>query len=170
MSRLRYRRYPQRTGRHSIRFRTRRPAPNQKEGSDMASREKELSALAQTNDPPRGRLSELVGRLIYPFLRGKAPAARPATGFFTDTTVCIGCKACEVACKQWNQLPADGFNWSGNSYDNTGELSATSWRHVKFIEQFSAAPSSNDVPLDLSPTEPDHNRWLMMSDVCKHCR
>src|ERR1700730_9808236 len=58
-------------------------------------------------------------------------------GFFTDTTLCIGCKACEVACKQWNQLPADGFNWSGNSYDNTLRLSATTWRHVKFIEQFS---------------------------------
>jgi len=62
--------------------------------------------------------------------------AKPRKGFFTDTTVCIGCKACEVACKQWNQLPADGFEWTGNSYDNTGELSATSWRHVKFIEQF----------------------------------
>ena len=61
-------------------------------------------------------------------------------GFFTDTTLCIGCKACEVACKQWNQLPADGFHWSGNSYDNTGELSATSWRHVKFIEQFPLTP------------------------------
>ena len=58
------------------------------------------------------------------------------TGFFTDTTVCIGCKACEVACKEWNQLAADGFHWSGNSYDNTETLSATSWRHVKFIEQF----------------------------------
>ncbi len=67
------------------------------------------------------------------------PQAKPATGFYTDTTVCIGCKACEVACKQWNQLPADGFDWSGNSYDNTGELSATSWRHVKFIEQFPGA-------------------------------
>ena len=75
-------------------------------------------------------------RLIGPFRRGAPPKPRPATGFYTDTTVCIGCKACEVACKQWNQLPADGFHWSGNSYDNTGELSATSWRHVKFIEQF----------------------------------
>ena len=27
-------------------------------------------------------------------------------GFFTDTTVCIGCKACEGGCKEWNQLPA----------------------------------------------------------------
>ena len=72
-----------------------------------------------------------------------------ATGFFTDTTVCIGCKACEVACKQWNQLPDDGFSFSGLSYDNTVELSASSWRHVAFVEQT--------------------DRWLMMSDVCKHC-
>jgi formate dehydrogenase iron-sulfur subunit len=102
----------------------------------MASREKQLSALPQSSDPPRGALSDSVERLVYPFLRGEAPEPRPATGFFTDTTVCIGCKACEVACKQWNQLPADGLNWANNSYDNTGELSATSWRHVKFIEQF----------------------------------
>ena len=92
--------------------------------------------MPQTSDPPRGRLSALLERLIDPFRRGAPPKPRPATGFYTDTTVCIGCKACEVACKQWNQLPADGFNWSGNSYDNTEELSATSWRHVKFIEQF----------------------------------
>ena len=80
-------------------------------------------------------------------------------GFFTDTTVCIGCKACEVACKQWNQLPADGFDWIGNSYDNTGGLSATSWRHVKFVEQLDGADGDGADP----------GRWLMMSDVCKHC-
>jgi formate dehydrogenase iron-sulfur subunit len=80
-----------------------------------------------------------------------------ATGFFTDTTVCIGCKACEVACKQWNELPSDGFNFSGDSYDNTGALSATTWRHVSFIEQVTA---------DVNGVE---DRWLMMSDVCKHC-
>src|SRR6267142_6922569 len=56
-------------------------------------------------------------------------------GFFTDTTLCIGCKACEVACKQWNNLPADGLDFLGTSYDNTRSLGATTWRHVKFIEQ-----------------------------------
>jgi len=76
-----------------------------------------------------------------------------ASGFFTDTTLCIGCKACEVACKQWNELPSDGFEFSGKSYDNTGALSGTTWRHVSFVEQMELA-------------EP---RWLMMSDVCKHC-
>jgi ferredoxin len=56
-------------------------------------------------------------------------------GFFTDPTVCIGCKACEVACKEWNHVPDDGFVWSGNSYDNTGHLGASTWRHVMFVEQ-----------------------------------
>jgi formate dehydrogenase iron-sulfur subunit len=94
----------------------------------------------------------------------------PRVGFFTDTSVCIGCKACEVACKQWNQLPADGFHFSGNSYDNTGALTAESWRHVKFVEQFADVPPPRDgrVPLDVI-AEPAPNRWLMMSDVCKHC-
>ena len=58
-----------------------------------------------------------------------------AKGFFTDTTLCIGCKACEVACKEWNQVPDDGFVWSVNSYDNTGHLGASTWRHVMFLEQ-----------------------------------
>jgi len=80
-----------------------------------------------------------------------------ATGFFTDTTVCIGCKACEVACKQWNELPSDGYEFTGDSYDNTSELSGTTWRHVAFVEQ-----------MQMRDTEL-HDRWLMMSDVCKHC-
>jgi formate dehydrogenase iron-sulfur subunit len=105
---------------------------------------------------------------LEPFRRGEPPSPQPATGFYTDTTVCIGCKACEVACKQWNQLPADGFHWTGNSYDNTGELSATSWRHVKFVEQFDG-DSAGRLPLELLPAAQPPGRWLMMSDVCKHC-
>src|SRR5262249_39911245 len=103
----------------------------------------------------------------------KSPERKPAMGFYTDTTVCIGCKACEVACKQWNQLPADGFHFSGNSYDNTGSLSAESWRHVKFIEQFAdVLPPRSDgrVSLEVLPeSRPNFARWLMMSDTCKHC-
>jgi formate dehydrogenase iron-sulfur subunit len=130
--------------------------------------------------PPRGVLAAVLHRLAYPFRRGRRPEKQPATGFYTDTTVCIGCKACEVACKQWNQLPADGFGFTGNSYDNTGSLSAESWRHVKFVEQFAPAPGSagvspapepaGRVSLDVLPPEPlPAARWLMMSDVCKHC-
>lgn len=135
----------------------------------MTNKEQQLTALPQIDDPPQGRLTALAGRVVDPFRRGEAPPPRPATGFFTDTTVCIGCKACEVACKQWNQLPADGFHWSGNSYDNTGELSATSWRHVKFVEQFSAEPPGSAGARNAALGGAGQNRWLMMSDVCKHC-
>jgi formate dehydrogenase iron-sulfur subunit len=86
-------------------------------------------------------------------------------GFFTDTTRCIGCKACEVACKEWNLLPADGLNLTGMSYDNTVGLSATTWRHVAFIEKIADANSQGRVT-DMAPYQ---SNWLMMSDVCKHC-
>ncbi|WKX17732.1 4Fe-4S dicluster domain-containing protein [Streptomyces sp. HUAS CX7] len=148
------------------------------------------------------------------------PDAPPRVGFFTDTSVCIGCKACEVACKEWNAIPEDGLELTGMSYDNTQGLGADTWRHVAFIEQrkplggqepgvgheavdvFAAAgalgtsPSSpgpgstapapgdrpGDVPCDvppggapageISPVAPEGRtelRWLMSSDVCKHC-
>jgi formate dehydrogenase iron-sulfur subunit len=115
-------------------------------------------------------------------------------GFFTDTTVCIGCKACEVACKQWNDLPADGSQFTkGGSYDHTGELSASTWRHVRFVELLEPseerraqaaealaagaggeAPSlpatgSGDGTVDVAQAVADMDRWIFMSDVCKHC-
>jgi formate dehydrogenase iron-sulfur subunit len=76
-----------------------------------------------------------------------------ATGFFTDATVCIGCKACEVACKEWNDVPADGYEWTGRSYDNTTALGHSTWRHVKFVER-----ERHGLPA-----------WEFSSDVCKHC-
>ncbi|HLJ36110.1 MAG TPA: 4Fe-4S dicluster domain-containing protein [Ktedonobacteraceae bacterium] len=115
---------------------------------------------------------------------------QPALGFFTDTSLCIGCKACEVACKQWNQLPAIEPDWTGTSYDNTGQLSAITWRHVQFIEQIGHAQPALPPPLPLFqsnvaeamtngtiPATPpgtalpffSTDRWLMQSDVCKHC-
>ena len=143
--------------------------------------------------------------------------APPRMGFFTDTSVCIGCKACEVACKEWNAVPDDGFNLLGQSYDNTGGLSANSWRHVAFIEQpptnghhhrpsgtaeanviaASTAPDTgtepgvqpavdalaaagtagaqflgmplSDLPGRVNEAPRTDFRWLMMSNVCKHC-
>ena len=82
-------------------------------------------------------------------------------GFFTDTSVCIGCKACEVACKEWNVIPEDGLVWTGESYDHTSTLGANSWRHVAFVEQRK--------PMRGDETDGDALRWLMSSDVCKHC-
>jgi len=82
-------------------------------------------------------------------------------GFFTDTSVCIGCKACEVACKEWNVIPEDGLVWTGESYDHTSTLGANSWRHVAFVEQRK--------PMRSEEADDDALRWLMSSDVCKHC-
>jgi formate dehydrogenase iron-sulfur subunit len=81
-------------------------------------------------------------------------------GFFTDTSVCIGCKACEVACKEWNQLPDKDLGFLGDSLDNTGELNGSTWRHVKFID---------NVP-DETMGEGNGRAFLIMSDVCKHCQ
>jgi formate dehydrogenase iron-sulfur subunit len=135
------------------------------------------------------------------------PDIKPRKGFFTDTSICIGCKACEVACKEWNRNPRDGdLELLGSSYDNTGALGASTWRHVAFIEQGSeridearetgralvdlgmprvgapnaappqaAAPAPADTvlldtgPLDTRPPDTPEFRWLMSSDVCKHC-
>ena len=102
--------------------------------------------------------------------------------FFTDTSICIGCKACEVACKEWNRNPVEGYAVTGNSYDNTGSLGANTWRHVTFIEQSNERIEqareegrrlvSLGMPTASAPSvtpDTDDFRWLMSSDVCKHC-
>jgi len=92
--------------------------------------------------------------------------AKERMGFFTDTSVCIGCKACEVACKEWNGVPENGLNFLGTSLDNTGGLGANTWRHVAFIEQ----ERPLRVPADGDGGDGGEGfRWLMSSDVCKHC-
>jgi formate dehydrogenase iron-sulfur subunit len=83
------------------------------------------------------------------------------TGFLTDSTLCIGCKACEVACKEWNDVSDDGFLWSGLSYDNTLALGHSTWRHVKFVEREPCIGAGGNAP--------DRVTWEFSSDVCKHC-
>src|SRR5947209_2896182 len=108
--------------------------------------------------------------------------AKPRMGFFTDTSVCIGCKACEVACKEWNQIPMSIQGFTGHSYDNTIDLGANTWRHVAFVEQKVAADArEGDSLVEVAARngaidagvqtyqEGDGIRWLMASDVCKHC-
>jgi formate dehydrogenase iron-sulfur subunit len=83
------------------------------------------------------------------------------TAFLTDSTLCIGCKACEVACKEWNDVAEDGLNWLGNSYDNTGAVGHSTWRHVKFVEGKPEPGLGGNAAGQLS--------WEFSSDVCKHC-
>jgi formate dehydrogenase iron-sulfur subunit len=72
---------------------------------------------------------------------------------FTDTSLCIGCRACQVACKQWNELPMEEPEWTG-SYQNHAHFTDKTYRLVRFIEK----PQANG-----------ELQWLLMSDVCKHC-
>ncbi len=108
--------------------------------------------------------------------------SQPRMGFFTDTSICIGCKACEVACKEWNQIPMSMKGFTGNSYDNTIALGASTWRHVAFVEQRVPAGIEDGTSLVEAAQraeaidggvqtyqEGDGLRWLMASDVCKHC-
>ena len=149
---------------------------------------------------PGGVRTALSGQLKGALAGGTDPGASsgysdhpPRMGFFTDTSVCIGCKACEVACKEWNHVPEDGLVFSGMSYDNSIGLGADTWRHVAFIEQRkplarqdpgvshedvdvlalarqgSGTPPSGAGITPTSPGEPGDLRWLMSSDVCKHC-
>ena len=114
-------------------------------------------------------------------VRSYGPDAKPAVGFFTDTSVCIGCKACEVACKEWNEIPQAMQGFTGKSYDNTVDLGADTWRHVAFVEQRKELTFADGLAelaaLEQLATETglqtyqegDGMRWLMASDVCKHC-
>lgn len=102
---------------------------------------------------------------------GEAPISAPpghsywadgtVVGFLTDATLCIGCKACEVACKEWNGLPAEEPEFTGHSYDHTGSLGASTWRHVKFLEL--------DRPRGPQIAGEEPFSWIFLSDVCKHC-
>ena len=145
----------------------------------------------ETGNPLHSGLA-FVRETVQSFRKEPPAPERPAMGFFTDTSICIGCKACEIACKQWNQLPAIQPSWSGSSYDNTRQLGATTWRHVQFIEQVGrgvpargagykpALPLLDEQTVEaaspLPATAPgtalpffSSDRWLMQSDVCKHC-
>ena len=83
------------------------------------------------------------------------------TAFLTDSTLCIGCKACEVACKEWNGVEADGLDFTAFSYDNTTALGHSTWRHVKFVE--------GEVTSGIGGNDAQQMSWAFSSDVCKHC-
>jgi formate dehydrogenase iron-sulfur subunit len=136
------------------------PSPTQPQITSVAPLPVHPRALDYSADPLPGLIpheAELTaGVRIEP---------RRQYGFFTDTTLCIGCKACEVACKEWNSLPSEPGGLTGMSYDNTTTLSATTWRHVSFIERISDPAGQRATTM-----QPYQSNWLMMSDVCKHCQ
>ena len=155
----------------------------------MAVQPSQRTETGKTSRTQPGLLEWMQG-MLGPLNKEPPLPPQPAMGFFTDTSLCIGCKACEVACKQWNQLPASDPSWTGTSYDNTQQLSATTWRHVQFIEQIGREKPALPPPIPLFEGRiPDatgngstphtapgtalpffsSDRWLMRSDVCKHC-
>jgi len=76
----------------------------------------------------------------------------PVVSKFIDTTTCIGCKACEVACQEWNDLKAVATEQTG-TYQTMPELDAEFWNLIRFNEQ-----------------EFDGGLvWLMRKDQCMHC-
>jgi len=76
--------------------------------------------------------------------------------FLVDTTKCQGCRACQVACKQWNGLPGEKTDFfAGPEYTNPAELSAITWNHVVFF------------PIDRS--DPSRPTWTIMHKKCYHC-
>ena len=118
---------------------------------------------------PNGRLDP-----VYALFRRYQPRpAQQELAYFTDTSICSGCKSCEMACKQWNQIESEPIRWSGDSYDNTFDLSAKNWRHVKFIERFPEEnPANRPAPktIDGLLKEQKSGEWRFLSDQCKHCQ
>ncbi|NJM92402.1 MAG: 4Fe-4S dicluster domain-containing protein, partial [Rhodospirillaceae bacterium] len=85
-----------------------------------------------------------------------APAARQTieVAKLIDISKCIGCKACQVACMEWNDL-RDEIGENQGVYDNPGDLSPASWTLMRFTEW------ENEDTGDLE--------WLIRKDGCMHC-
>jgi formate dehydrogenase iron-sulfur subunit len=83
-----------------------------------------------------------------------APGIRdtPTVAKLIDTSTCIGCKACEVACQQWNDLPPETTVQIG-TYQTMPELSPGFWNLIRFHETEIAGSTA----------------WLMRKDQCMHC-
>jgi len=93
-----------------------------------------IARSATTTVPPSVRQQEEVAKLI-------------------DTTKCIGCKACQVACSEWNEL-RDEVGHNHGTYDNPHDLSAETWTLMRFTEHENTAGNLE---------------WLIRKDGCMHC-
>lgn len=72
--------------------------------------------------------------------------------FFIDTTVCTGCRGCQVACKQWHDLPAEKTTNRG-TYQNPADLSFNTYKLVRMNEVVVGGKL----------------KWLFFPDQCRHC-
>jgi formate dehydrogenase iron-sulfur subunit len=88
-------------------------------------------------------------------------------GFFTDVTLCIGCKACEVACKEWNQLEGHPPQFL-DSYDNTGQLDEENWRHD--VCKHCALASCMEVCPTNAIIKTEFDTVYIQPNVCNGCR
>ncbi len=75
-----------------------------------------------------------------------------AYAFFIDTTLCTGCRGCQVACKQWHDLPAEETRNRG-TYQNPADLSFTTYKLVRMSEEI----------ID------KRLKWLFFPEQCRHC-
>jgi formate dehydrogenase iron-sulfur subunit len=73
--------------------------------------------------------------------------------FFIDTTLCTACRGCQIACKQWNQLPAEKTENKG-TYQNPMDMSFHTFKVVRFQEHM--GPDNKPV-------------WYFFPDQCRHC-
>ena len=89
---------------------------------------------ATTTNPPQARKTIEVAKLI-------------------DVSSCIGCKACQVACMQWNDL-RDEVGETHGTYDNPRDLTPQSWTVMRYSEV---------------EVEKDKLEWLIRKDGCMHC-
>lgn len=78
--------------------------------------------------------------------------AEARKGFLVDTARCIGCRSCQVACKQWNKLDADKTSNRG-AFENPRELTANLYNRIRFVEQ----------------SDGGSVKWLFFSERCMHC-
>ena len=93
-----------------------------------------------------------------------SPQARTAereVAKLIDVSACIGCKACQVACMQWNDL-RDTVGHNVGVYDNPADLSAESWTVMRFAEVETRRDNG-------STTGETNLEWLIRKDGCMHC-
>ncbi len=72
--------------------------------------------------------------------------------FFIDTSRCTACRGCQIACKEWNELPANATKQRG-SHQNPPDLNANNYKLVRFSERIEGTTI----------------RWNFFPDQCRHC-